>query len=95
MPDTFRAFLLPDTNKNPSEVFNFRGINQIIRGISSISQGHSNSIFQTMYLSMNPIHSSLLFVSEPLYKSLLNNVLLSTKLYIFVLAVKAIINRLM
>lgn len=73
----------------------FRGINQIIRGISSISQGHSNSIFQTMYLSMNPIHGSLLFVSEPLYKSLLNNVLLSTKLYIFVLAVKAIINRLM
>lgn len=44
---------------------------------------------------MNPIHSSLLFVSEPLYKSLLNNVLLSTKLYIFNSAVKAIINRLM
>lgn len=48
-----------------------------------------------MYFFMNHIHGSLFSVSEPMYKNLLNSALHPTNLYIFVLAVKAIINQLM
>lgn len=44
-----------------------------------------------MYFFMNYIHG----VSKPMYKNLLNSALHPTNLYIFILAIKAIINQLM